>query len=64
MLRALEGCIVEFLNFVFMFAAAYLVWRKPERERLASGLLVASVVLMVACFLIASRGSVLPGLNY
>jgi uncharacterized membrane protein len=59
-----ESCIVEFLNFVFMCAAAYLVWRKPERERLAFGLLVTSVVLMVACFLIASRGSVLPGLNY
>jgi hypothetical protein len=55
---------VEFLNFTLMFAAAYLVWRKPERERLAFGLLVTSVVLMVACFLIASRGSVLPGLNY
>jgi hypothetical protein len=55
---------VEFLNFVFMCAAAYLVWRKPERERLAFGLLVTSVVLMVACFLIASRGSVLPGVNY
>jgi hypothetical protein len=55
---------VEFLNFVLMFATAYLVWRKPARERLAFGLLVTSVVLMVACFLIASRGSVLPGLNY
>jgi len=55
---------VEFLNFAFMFAAAYLVWRKPERERLAFGLLVTSVVLMVACFLIASRSSVLAGLNY
>ena len=55
---------MEFLNFVFMFAAAYLLWRKPDRERLAYGMLVTSVVLMVACFLIASRGSVLPGLNY
>lgn len=55
---------MEFLNFVLMFAAAYVVWRKPEREKLAFGLLVSSVVLMVACFLIASRSSVLPGLNY
>ena len=55
---------MEFLNFVLMFVAGYLVWRKPEQERVAYRLLVTSVVLMVACFLIASRGSVLPGLNY
>jgi hypothetical protein len=55
---------VEFLNFVLMFAAAYLVWRNPGRERLAYGFLVTCTLLMVACFLIASRGSVLPGLNY
>jgi heme A synthase len=55
---------VEFLNFVLMFAAAYLLWRKPQRERLAFRLLVACTLLMVACFLIASRSSVLPGVNY
>jgi Na+-translocating ferredoxin:NAD+ oxidoreductase RnfD subunit len=55
---------VEFLNFVLMFGAAYLVWRKPARERLAFGFLVTCTLLMVACFLIASRGSLLPGLNY
>lgn len=55
---------MEFLNFVLMFAAAYLVWRKPDRERLAFRLLVTCSILMVACFLIASRGSILPGVNY
>lgn len=55
---------VEFLNFVLMFVAAYLVWRKPQRERLAFRLLVTCTLLMVVCFLIASRGSILPGLNY
>lgn len=55
---------MEFLNFVLMFVAAYLVWRKPARERLAFGLLITCTLLMVVCFVIASRGSFLPGLNY
>lgn len=55
---------MEFLNFVLMFVAAYVVWKRPAHERLAWRVLVTCTVLMVACFLIASRGSVLPGLNY
>lgn len=55
---------MEFLIFVLMFVSAYLVWRKPARERLAFGLLVACAVLMVVSFLIASRGAILPGVNY
>lgn len=55
---------MEFLIFVLMFAAAYLVWRRPARERLAFGLLVACTLLMVVNFLIATRGSILPGVNY
>jgi hypothetical protein len=55
---------VEFLNFVLIFVAAYLVFRKPHREPLAFGLLVVSVLLMVALFTLATRGSLLPGLNY
>jgi hypothetical protein len=55
---------VEFLNFVLMFTAAFLIWRKPEKEGLAFGLLITCTVLMVACFLIATRSAVLPGVNY
>jgi hypothetical protein len=55
---------VEFLNFVLIFTAGYLVLRHPRRERLAFGLAVASALLMVALFLIGTRGSILPGLNY
>ena len=55
---------MEFLNFVLIFAAGYLVLRHPKRERLAFRLLVASSVLMAALFLIGARGSILPGLNY
>ena len=55
---------VEFLNFVLIFTAGCLVLRRPERERLAFGLLVASCLLMATLFLIGARGSILPGLNY
>ena len=55
---------VKFLNFILIFAAGYLVLRRPEQERLAFRLLVASSVLMAALFLIGARGSILPGLNF
>ena len=55
---------VEFLNFILIFTAGYLVLRRPERQRLAFGLLVTSCLLMATLFLIGARGSILPGLNY
>jgi hypothetical protein len=55
---------MEFLNFILMFTTAYLVLRKPEKERLAFRLVVVSVVLMVLLFSIATRTSLLPGVNY
>jgi hypothetical protein len=55
---------VEFLNFVIIFITGGLVLWRPERERLAFGLLVTSCLLMATLFLIGARGSILPGLNY
>jgi hypothetical protein len=55
---------MEFLNFVIMFIIAGLLLRKPARERLAFRLLIVSVILMVALFLIATRTAILPGVNY
>jgi hypothetical protein len=55
---------VEFLNFVLMFTTAFLLLRKPEKERLAFRLLVVSIVLMIALFCIATRTGLLPGVNY
>jgi uncharacterized membrane protein len=54
---------MEFLNFVLILVAAWLVWRRPERERLAFGLLVASCVLMALLFFVGARGSIVPGVN-
>ena len=59
-----EEVSVEFLNFVLIFVAAWLVLRRPQRERLAFGLLVVSVGLMIVLFSIATRTSLLPGVNY
>lgn len=55
---------VEFLNFVLIFASGYLVLRRPEREGLAFGLLVASALLAAALFLVGTRTSLLPPFNY
>lgn len=55
---------VEFLNFVLILTSGYLVVRRPEREGLAFGLLVASALLTVALFLVGTRTSLLPPFNY
>lgn len=55
---------MEFLNLVLIFAAAFVLLRKPARERLAFKLLVVSTVLMVLLFAMATRTGLLPGVNY
>ncbi len=55
---------MEFLNFVLIFITACILLRKPEKERLAFRLLILSVLLMASLFLLATRTSILPGLNY
>jgi len=55
---------VEFLNLVLIFAAAFVVLRKPDSERLAFRLLVVSTLLMVFLFSLATRTGLLPGVNY
>ena len=55
---------MEFLTFSLMFASAWLIWKRPDRERLARGLLLASIALMIFIFLLGTRTSLLPGLNY
>ena len=55
---------MEFLNFIVILTAVYLVLRRPEKEALAFGLLVTSVVLMAFVFLLGTRTSFLPPFNY
>jgi hypothetical protein len=54
---------MEFLNFLIILCAAWLVWRRPERERLAFRLLIASCVLTAVLFLIGTHTSLVPGVN-
>lgn len=55
---------MEFLNFLLILTTVYLVLRKPEKEQLAFGLLVTSVLLMAFVFLLGTRTSILPPFNY
>ncbi len=54
---------MEFLNFLVILVVGWLVWRRPERERLAFRLLVVSCLLMVLLFLIGTHTSFVPGVN-
>lgn len=54
---------MEFLNFLIILWAAWLLWRRPEKERLAFGLLVVSCLLMALLFLIGTHTSLVPGVN-
>ncbi len=54
---------MEFHNFLIILTAGWLVWRRPERERLAFGLLVASCLLMALLFLAGTHTSIVPGVN-
>lgn len=55
---------MEFLAFVLLFLSAWLAWRRPEKERLAFGFLLAGLLIMVFTFTLGTRTSLLPGLNY
>lgn len=54
---------MEFVNFLIILWAAWLVWRRPERERLAFRLLVIASLLMALLFFVGSHGSLVPGVN-
>jgi hypothetical protein len=55
---------MEFLNLLLLFTAGFLILRKPDREALAIKLVITSIILMIGIFLLATRGSFLPGVNY
>jgi uncharacterized membrane protein len=54
---------MEFLNFLLILWTAWLLWRHPQRERLAFGLLLVSCVLMALLFLAGTHTSFVPGVN-
>lgn len=54
---------MEFLSFLIILMAGWFIWRRPEREGLAFGLLVVSFLLMAFLFLIGTHTSFVPGVN-
>ena len=54
---------MEFLIYTLAAVAAFLVLFKPQRERLAFGVLGASVLIAVGMFVIATSPSYLPIVN-
>jgi heme A synthase len=54
---------MEFLTFLLILAAAWLVWRRPQHETVAFTLLVVCCLLMAALFLVGTHGSLVPGVN-
>ena len=54
---------MEFLNFVIIATAGWLIWRRPQRERLAFTLLLVSFLLTAVLFLIGTHTSIVPGVN-
>ncbi len=55
---------MEFLNLLVIFVIGAIVLRRPDKERLAFRLLIVSILLMVFLFAVATRTSLLPGVNY
>lgn len=54
---------MEFLNFLIILTAGWLVWRRPERERLAFVLLIVSCMLVAFLFLVGTHTSFVPRVN-
>jgi uncharacterized membrane protein len=54
---------MEFLNFLIIIWAAWLLWRRPEKERLAFRLLILSCIVMAVLFLIGTHTGLVPRVN-
>jgi heme A synthase len=54
---------MEFLNFLIIIWAAWLLWRRPEKERFAFRLLILSCIVMAVLFLIGTHTSLVPRVN-
>ncbi|MBT8337610.1 MAG: hypothetical protein KJO11_13465 [Gemmatimonadetes bacterium] len=54
---------MEALTFLIILGAGWLLWRRPEREAWAYGLLIVAFVLMVLLFLVGTHTSFVPRVN-
>lgn len=54
---------MEFLDYLLILWAGWLLWKRPKRERLAFGLFVTAAVVMALLFLVGTHTSLVPGVN-
>ncbi len=54
---------MEFLNLCLMTWTAWLLLKRPEKEKLAYRLLLVSLVLTAFTFMVGARGSLVPPFN-
>ncbi len=57
-------CCMEFVNLSLIFVAAWLIWKRPEKENLAYRLLVICVLFNAVLYFIGTRTSILPRINF
>jgi uncharacterized membrane protein YozB (DUF420 family) len=55
---------MEFANLALVLVTAWLVWKKPDKEKTAFVLLAASALLTAFLFFVGTRASILPPVNY
>lgn len=55
---------MEFANLLLIFIAAWLVWKRPEKENLAFRLLVIGFLVTAFLYFVGTRTSVLPRINF
>ena len=52
---------MEFLEYLLAFIAVLLIWFKPQKERLAFGIIAGVIAFDVVLWLVASAASWVPG---
>lgn len=55
---------MEFLILILLTLSVWLVWKKPEKEKLAFAFFVAGTAICFLMYFVASSNSLLPHMNY
>ena len=55
---------MEFANLLLIFVAAWLVWKRPDKEDFAYRLLVISFLVTAFLFFVGTRTAILPRFNF
>jgi uncharacterized membrane protein len=55
---------MEFANLLLILVAAWIVWKRPERENLAYRLLVVAFFVTAFLYFVGTRTAILPRFNF